>query len=184
MKNNSAFFLDRDGVINTEKDYVYRVDDFDFIDGIFDACQALNKAGYKIIIITNQAGIGRGYYTEKDFSNLTHWMLEKFKQNNVAIEGVYFCPHHPTHGKGKYLQSCTCRKPEPGMLHQAALEHNINLKKSFLVGDKISDIKAGQTAGVGRCFFVKTGKPIPDKDSVCANGDFNTLLDVVNFISS
>jgi len=184
VKKNKAIFLDRDGVVNIEKDYVYRVSDFDFIDGVFEACLAFNKADYKLIIMTNQAGIGRGYYTELDFDKLTNWMLEKFNQYNIHIDGVYYCPHHPVHGKGQYLKICECRKPEPGMILKASKDHDLDLDRSILVGDKLSDIKAGQTAGIGRNYFVRTGKFIPEKDSVLADDIFDTLYDVVNFISS
>lgn len=153
MKKNRAVFLDRDGVINIEKDYVYRISDFTFIDGVFDVCQTFIKAGYKIIVMTNQAGIGRGYYSELDFERLTNWMLEKFKQHNVNVDGVYFCPHHPVHGKGNYLVSCQCRKPEPGMIIKASEDHDLDLENSILIGDKLSDIKAGQRAGIGQSFF-------------------------------
>lgn len=183
MKKNKAIFLDRDGVVNIEKDYVYRIDDFVFIDGVFDACLALNQAGYIIIIMTNQAGIGRGYYTETDFFNLTNWMLSEFKKKSINIEDVYFCPHHAVHGKGKYLTSCECRKPKPGMIIKASVEHKLDLENSFLVGDKLTDIQAGQAAGIGQNFFVRTGKSIPDEHCTLADGVFNTLPDVVNFIS-
>jgi len=180
---NKAAFLDRDGVINIEKNYVNQVEDFVFIDGVIEACYLLNQAGYKIIIITNQAGIGRGYYTEDDFMNLTNWMLDKFKYHKVKIEGVYFCPHHATHGKGKYLQSCECRKPMPGMINRAILEHQLDVDSSFLVGDKLSDIQAGQAAGVRQNFFVRTGKVVSEEEGAFADGIFDTLSDVVNFIS-
>ncbi len=184
MIKSKVVFLDRDGVINEDKDYVYKIKDFVFIESVVESCLNFSRAGYKIIIITNQAGIGRGYYTEKDFWVLTDWMLAAFKLCGVTIEAVYFCPHHPTHGKGEYLQACQCRKPEPGMLIKAAKEYNLDLESSFLVGDKLSDIKAGQAAGVGRNFLVKTGKPIADDEGRLADGVFDTLSDVVNFISS
>jgi len=184
VMKNKAIFLDRDGVINKEKDYVYKIDDFAFIDGVVDACLKLVSTGYKIIVITNQAGIGRGYYTEKDFGVLTDWMLVSFKKLGVSIDAVYFCPHHPVYGQGDYLINCQCRKPEPGMIIKAAAIHNLDLEHSFLVGDKLSDIKAGQAAGVGQNYFVRTGKLIPQKEGALADGIFDTLYDVVNFISS
>jgi len=145
---NKAVFLDRDGIINVDHGYVYQKGDFEFVDGIFDVClDAINK-GYLLVVITNQSGIARGKYSEEDFLLLSQWMKEKFKEKNVHIHDVYFCPHHPTKGKGSYLVSCNCRKPEPGMLLKASDEHKIDLKQSVFIGDKGSDMKAAQNAGI------------------------------------
>src|SRR5210317_2107951 len=100
MLPRPAVFLDRDGVINKEGGYVHNVDEFHFIDGVFDACREMSKAGYRLIVITNQAGIARGYYTEDDFHHLTKWMLNEFRQHGIEIDDVYYCPHHPVHGVG------------------------------------------------------------------------------------
>ena len=143
-----AVFLDRDGVINQETDYVHKVDEFHFIDGVFDACREMSKAGYRLIVITNQAGIARGYYTEDDFQQLTKWMLDTFRQQGIEIDDVYYCPHHPIHGVGDYRRDCDCRKPAPGMIIRAAQEHSLDLQRSILVGDKVTDIEAGRAAGV------------------------------------
>lgn len=142
-----AIFLDRDGIINIDKGYVYRIDDFEFCDGIFDICRHFNTLGYALIVVTNQSGIGRGYYSENDFNKVTHWMLESFRRNQVHITAVYHCPHRPD-------QECSCRKPRPGMLLQAAKEHRINLSKSWLIGDKKSDIEAAIAAGVGNTILI------------------------------
>ncbi len=143
-----ALFLDRDGVINIDHAYVYQSENFNFIDGIFELCQAVQSLGYKIFVITNQAGIGRGYYTELEFDKLTQWMLDIFKQHNVIIEKVYFCPHHPEHGIGQYKQDSYFRKPNPGMILQAVAEFDIDLQHSVLIGDKLTDIYAGKSAGI------------------------------------
>lgn len=148
-----ALFLDRDGVINVDHGYVSRPEDFDFIEGIFDVVLAANRAGYLVIVVTNQAGIGRGYYTEEDFHQITDWMRKQFALRGAHIEAVYFCPYHPEHGVGEYRQDSNCRKPAPGMLLQAAREHDIDLTHSVIVGDKPSDIRAGQRAGVGTLLF-------------------------------
>jgi D-glycero-D-manno-heptose 1,7-bisphosphate phosphatase len=140
---NKAIFLDRDGVVNIEKNYVYKIRDFEFIDGIFDLCKKYQDEGYFIIIITNQAGIARGYYTEGDFRVLTRWMINEFKQHDVKISKVYHCPHYPD-----ITGPCYCRKPNPGMILQAKEEFNLNLKECVLVGDKESDIQAGRNAGI------------------------------------
>jgi D-glycero-D-manno-heptose 1,7-bisphosphate phosphatase len=148
-----ALFLDRDGVVNVDHDYVYRPEDFEFIEGIFNLSRAAQRQGYLLIVITNQAGIGRGYYSEADFEALTAWMIERFNEEGVGIDGVYHCPFHPEHGIGPYKADVPCRKPNPGMILQAATEHGIDLAHSVLVGDKVTDIEAGLAAGVGRRFL-------------------------------
>jgi D-glycero-D-manno-heptose 1,7-bisphosphate phosphatase len=154
---NKALFIDRDGVINRERNYVYRIDDFEFLPGIFTSLKKFNYLGYLIIIITNQAGIGRGIYTEEDYNKLTTWMLDEFKNNGVEITDVYFDPYHPEHGVGKYKKESYDRKPNPGMILKASEKHALNLKKSILIGDKLSDIQAGLNAEVGKLFMVSTG---------------------------
>lgn len=153
MSLRPALFLDRDGVINIDHAYVYRPENFEFIDGIFDLCRMAKKLEYLLIVVTNQAGIGRGYYTEADFMKLTKWMREVFLREGAPIDGIYFCPFHPEHGLGVYKAESLCRKPAPGMILQAAEEHGIDLAKSMLIGDKLSDMQAGVAAGVGCNFF-------------------------------
>lgn len=148
-----ALFLDRDGVINIDHAYVHRWEDFQFIDGIFELVIAANQAGYLVIVVTNQAGIGRGYYTEADFHALTEWMRTQFAQQDARIDAVYFCPFHPEYGVGGFKRESECRKPRPGMLLQAAREHGIDLAASIMVGDKISDMEAAQCAGIKRLFY-------------------------------
>jgi D-glycero-D-manno-heptose 1,7-bisphosphate phosphatase len=143
-----ALFLDRDGVINVEKNYVYRIEDFEFIDGIFELCKTAQDLGYAIVVITNQAGIGRGYYTEADFHHLNDWMVEQFRQRGIHIDGVYFCPFHPTGGIGEYRRESYDRKPNPGMLLKARNDLDIDLDRSIMVGDKSSDLQAAQNAGI------------------------------------
>jgi len=145
-----ALFLDRDGVVNYDRGYVHRKEDFVFIEGIFDLVRAANAAGYLCIIATNQSGIGRGLYTEADFNALMGWVGNVFTQHGAQIDAVYFCPNHPEHGRGAYRKKCQFRKPAPGMLLRAADERQVNLPQSILVGDNLSDIEAGNSAGVGR----------------------------------
>ena len=147
-----ALFLDRDGVINIDHAYVFRAADFEFIDGIFDLVLAAKKSGYLVIIVTNQAGIGRGYYTEADFHRLMDWVGSQFVSRGSHIDGVYFCPDHPEHGVGAYRKDSAFRKPGPGMLLQAAADHDIDLTNSIMVGDKVSDVEAGRAAGVCKLF--------------------------------
>ncbi|MDR2887526.1 MAG: HAD family hydrolase [Bacteroidales bacterium] len=140
---NKALFIDRDGVINTDKVHVYRMEDFEFTSGIFDLCKLYSRAGYLIIIITNQAGIAKGLYTENDFNYLMEWVVGRFYSNGIIIDGVYHCPHHPD-----YTGECNCRKPGPGMLLQAASDYSLCMKNCMLIGDSESDIEAGRRAGI------------------------------------
>lgn len=148
MNRRPALFLDRDGVINVDHAYVGKQEDFEFVDGIFELCRSAKELGYLIFVVTNQAGVGRGYYTEQDFLNLTDWMSDGFKMQGINIDKVYFCPSHPEHGIGKYKVDSPNRKPNPGMILQAIDEFEIDLARSVLVGDKESDIQAGIAAGV------------------------------------
>ncbi len=143
-----ALFLDRDGVINVEKNYLYKQEDFEFIDGIFDLCRYFQDEGYAIVVVTNQSGICRGYYSEEDFRKLTEWMEAEFSKRGIEIAKTYHCPHHPD-----FTGSCNCRKPEPGMFLQAQKELALDLQKSVMVGDKQSDIEAAQKAGVQECYL-------------------------------
>jgi D-glycero-D-manno-heptose 1,7-bisphosphate phosphatase len=179
-----AVFLDRDGVINRESNYVHKVDEFHFIDGVFAACREMSESGYRLIVITNQAGIARGYYTEDDFLQLTKWMLDTFRQQGIEIDGVYYCPHHPVHGAGDYGRDCDCRKPAPGMILRAAQEHTLDLQRSILVGDKVTDIEAGRAAGVGCCVLVLTGHPVPDQDLDKADTVFDDLPGVASALAN
>jgi len=144
-----ALFLDRDGVINVDHAYVHRKEDFHFVDGIFELVATAKSAGYLVVVVTNQAGIGRGYYTEADFHRLMDWVKEQFALRAGCIDGIYFCPHHPDHGVGDYRKESSFRKPGPGMLLQAAKDLDIDLANSIMVGDKVSDAQAGLAAGVG-----------------------------------
>lgn len=149
MGKSRALFLDRDGVINVDHGYVCRAEEFEFIDGIFDLCRDAVARDYRIVVVTNQAGIGRGYYTEQDFHALTVWMRERFCAQGVDIADVYFCPFHPEHGIGEFKRESADRKPAPGMILRAAREHALDLAGSVLVGDHDTDLAAGVAAGVG-----------------------------------
>ena len=138
---NKALFLDRDGVININHGHVHKIEEFDFIDGIFDLCKLAKEKNFIIIIVTNQAGIGKGYYTENQFLSLNQWMLDMFKQYGISIDQVYYCPHRPE-------DNCNCRKPNPGMIIKAINEYDIDVKNSILIGDKQSDIDAAIAAGI------------------------------------
>ncbi|MCD6173813.1 MAG: D-glycero-beta-D-manno-heptose 1,7-bisphosphate 7-phosphatase [Sulfurimonas sp.] len=152
-----ALFLDRDGVINVEKDYLYKIEDFEFIDGIMELSRYYQDSGYKIFVVTNQSGIARKYYTEKDFLKLSSWMIREFEKNNINIYKVYYCPHHPDIS-GK----CSCRKPHVGMLLQAKKEFDIDLKNSIIIGDKERDIEAGLNAGLRETYLFDESETIKD----------------------
>lgn len=136
---NKAVFLDRDGTINVEKDYLYKIEDFEFLPGVIEALRVLQSAGYKLVVITNQSGIARGYYTEGDFQKLNTWMLNELKDCGVEIAAVYYCPHHPEAKIEKYREECSCRKPRLGMYEQAIKDFDIALEESYAIGDKIRD---------------------------------------------
>ena len=162
MKYTKALFLDRDGVINYNFGYVYKINKFKFIEGIFNLVETAKKKGYLVIVVTNQAGIGRGLYTEKDFLILMKWVKIKFKENNSSIDDVFFSPFHPKHGIGSYKKDSYLRKPNPGMLIDAQKKHKIDLSKSMIIGDNISDIKAGKLAGLKINFLLTDDKSSPD----------------------
>jgi D-glycero-D-manno-heptose 1,7-bisphosphate phosphatase len=128
-----ALFLDRDGVINVDHGYVHRPEDFHFMDGIFDVARAARTHGYRLVVVTNQAGIGRGRYGETQFHALTDWMCLRFGEERALIDRVYFPPYHPTAGLGEYKQDHVSRKPRPGMLFQAQRELGIDLAASILI---------------------------------------------------
>lgn len=151
-----AVFLDRDGTINLEKDYLYRPEDLEFIPGAPQAIARLNQAGLLVIVVTNQSGVARGYFSVEDVNRLHQSMQQRLVEVGAHIDAFYLCPHHPDKGLGAYRGDCECRKGKPGMLIQAAVEWDIDLPGSFMVGDKESDLAAGIAAGC-RSFLVTTG---------------------------
>ena len=153
-----TIFLDRDGVINKEVGYLHIIEDFEFIDGVFDTCLYFQSLSYQIIIVTNQSGIERGYYNENDFHIVNNWMLEQFKDQGVDILDVFFCPHGPE-------SNCDCRKPKPGMFNQADKKYGINMEESWMIGDKEADITAANAAGIQNTILVKSGHAIDEVNS-------------------
>jgi D-glycero-D-manno-heptose 1,7-bisphosphate phosphatase len=145
---NRALFLDRDGVINEDYGYVHKIEDFHFREGIFDVCRAAQKARLKIIVVTNQAGIGRGLYDTKQFHDITNYMISSFKIQKINISGVYFCPFHPEFGLGYYKRESYDRKPNPGMLLKACAAHCVNPMSSLMIGDRESDRVAALRIGI------------------------------------
>ena len=153
-----TIFLDRDGVINKDINYLYKVKDFQFIDGIFDSCIYFQKLGFKIIVVTNQSGISRNYFSEKEYKNLTNWMLNEFRKNGIKILDVFHCPHLPN-------SNCSCRKPMPGMFIDAKKKYNIDMENSWLIGDKETDIIAANSSGISNTILVKSNHKINELDS-------------------
>ncbi len=149
-----ALFLDRDGVINVDHGHVGRREDFDFLPGIFELVRAANAEGYVVLVVTNQAGIGRGLYSEGDFRELTIWMMGEFEARAARIDCVYYCPFHPRYGTGSFLRESAGRKPAPGMFVRAAADWQLDLAASIMVGDKPSDMIAAAAAGVTNLFIL------------------------------
>lgn len=144
MKKKRAVFLDRDGTINEDKGYLYRIEDFVYLDGVLDALKLFHKMGFLIVIITNQSGIARGYYTEKDMEKLHKWMVEDLAEKGAPVAGLYYCPHYPESKIEKYKKTCQCRKPGTALFKRAAEELQIEMEKSYAIGDKIRDLKICQ----------------------------------------
>ena len=153
-----TIFLDRDGVINKEVGYLFRISDFEFIEGVFDVCLYFHHLGYKIIIISNQSGIARGYYNENDYLKLTEWMLSQFNNNGTKILDTFYCLHGPE-------ENCECRKPKPGMLFEAKKQHNIDIENSWMIGDKETDIEAANLSGINNTILVRSGHPVDESNS-------------------
>ena len=152
-----AVFLDRDGVLNKDPPhYAHRLDQLELIPRSGTAVKILNEHGYLVIIISNQSGVARGYYTEKEVSVFNNALLMKIREFGGEVDAIYYCPHHPDSNIEKYKIECYCRKPNPGMLLNAAKEHDIDLGKSYVIGDKWSDIEAGKNAGC-QAILVLTG---------------------------
>ena len=146
-----SIFLDRDGVINKEINYLHKIEDFEFIDGVFEVCIYLQSLKYQLIIVTNQSGISRQFYTENDYQIITKWMINQFKKNDIKIFDVFHCPHGPN-------SNCTCRKPKPGMFIDAQIKHNIDMQNSWMIGDKEIDITSANSAGISNTILLRSGR--------------------------
>ena len=151
-----VIFLDRDGTINVEKSYLHKWEDFEFEKNAIEGLKELKNLGYEFIVVTNQSGIGRGYYTEEDLVTLNNQMTEKLKEFGIEILECFYCPHHPEKGIGKYKVDCNCRKPNPGMLLEGIKKYNVDIDNSFMIGDKKGDLEAGKKAGL-KSILVLTG---------------------------
>ena len=172
--SKKAIFLDRDGVINKEVNYLYKIENFEFINGIFGSCLYFQNLGYIIIIITNQSGISREFYSDNDYQKLSAWMLEEFSKHGIIIQDTFYCPHGPE-------SNCRCRKPKPGMFIEAKKKHNINMKESWMIGDSEIDIQSANGADIQNTILVRSGKKIIGPTS---NAKFilDSIKEAPNFI--
>ena len=169
-----SIFLDRDGVINRDTDYLHKIKEFEFLDGIFEACKHFQSLNFKIIIITNQSGIGRGYFSEIEYMKITKWMINELNKNDVKILDIFHCPHAPE-------SNCDCRKPKPGMFIAAKNKYNINMEESWMVGDSERDITAASLAGIKNTILVRSGHQT-DKENSQAKYQLNSIKDIRNTI--
>lgn len=151
MSKLKAVFLDRDGIINIDKRYLYTIEDFEFVPGIIDILKYLQKRSFLLFIITNQSGINRGFYTHDDFHKLTQWMCNKLSEKDILISKIEYCPHQPS-------DNCNCRKPKTGMIENILKEFNIDLENSWLIGDKNSDIECAINIGISNTILFDNGK--------------------------
>ena len=183
-----VIFLDRDGTLNVEVNYLHRKEDLVLLPRVPEALKAFKDQGYKLVVITNQAGVARGYYTEDDVRELHRYMNELLAEQGAEIDAFYYCPHHPEHGIGKYKIQCHCRKPETGMFEMAEQDFDVDKASSWMIGDKLIDIEAGRNYGV-RTVLVGTGYGAGVHEEQKKKGDFpydlyaNDLLEAYNEIN-
>lgn len=173
-----AIFLDRDGTINVDYKYVHKIDDFDFIDGVIDAMKELKAMGFLLVITTNQSGIARNIFTEEQFHTLTEWMDWSLMDRGIEMDGIYYCPHDPN------VDTCECRKPNPGMILMASKELGIDISESYMVGDRLSDLMSGKNAGVKKTVLVKTGDELTEESKAQADWIIDSLADLPNKIKN
>ena len=174
MEKQKTIFLDRDGVINIDKHYLYKVEDFEFTKNLFETCIYFQELGYQLIIVTNQSGIGRKYFTQSDFEKLTKWMLNKFKMNKINILDIFYCPHTPK-------DNCNCRKPKSGMIIQACEKYDIDLANSWMIGDKISDIDLAFNAGIKNSILISS-EYIKSKENLKTKYIIKNIIEAKNII--
>ena len=178
MEENKFILFDRDGVINIEKSYLYKIEDFEYETGLIEGLKKLKKLGYRFLIITNQAGIAKGYYTEEDYLKLEKFIMDDLKNKGIEIEKTYYCPHHPE-GKGIYHKECECRKPNIGNFLKAINEFFIDVEKSFMVGDRITDLIPAEKLGF-KTVMVKTGYGMENISKLTDYGLKSLVVENVN----
>ena len=179
---NRAIFCDRDNtLVLDEKGYLHKLKDLVFLPGVIDGLKKLQKR-FLLIIVTNQSGIGRGYYKEGDYFKFRDNMHNELRKNGIEITAEYFCPHHPENGIGKYKLNCNCRKPKTGMFEEAKEEHNIDFSKSWMIGDKIDDIKSGKNIGAKTIGIISRESTIEELEEAGADFIAADLREAVNYI--
>lgn len=156
MAMERVIFLDRDGTLNEEVHYLHKKEDLKILKGVPEALRKLRESGYRLVVVTNQAGVARGYYQEEDVKALHRYMNELLTPAGAGIDGFFYCPHHPEHGIGQYKRVCHCRKPDIGMFEQAERYFGVDKAHSWMIGDKLIDMEAGRNYGV-RTVLVGTG---------------------------
>jgi D-glycero-D-manno-heptose 1,7-bisphosphate phosphatase len=176
VTQHRAVFLDRDGVINVDHGYVHKVEDFRFVPGSDDAMRRLQAAGWRLVVVTNQSGLARGLYSKADYDRFTAHLQRELAAAGVSVDAVLHCPHLPDATVAAYRLQCDCRKPAPGMLLRAARDLRLDLAASVMVGDRLSDIEAGRTAGVGHNVLVRSGHaPEPGDAERAADAVYDNL---------
>jgi len=176
VSDRRALFLDKDGVINVDHGYVCTPERTEFVEGIFDVCRVATRRGHLVVVITNQAGIGRGYYSEREFLAYMDWVRSSFAERGAQLDAVYYCPHHPVHGVDQYLRVCECRKPAPGLILSAQHDLGIDLAHSVFLGDSPSDMQAGAAAGVGTCIMLHPVNEAASEGPAIAPADMERIL--------
>jgi D-glycero-D-manno-heptose 1,7-bisphosphate phosphatase len=177
-----AIFLDRDGTLNADVGFTHRVDDLRLLDGVADGLRHFGQLGFQLLITTNQSGIARGYFSEDQMHAFNVALVERLRTEGIAIAGVYFCPFHPTEGQGKYCAESPLRKPNPGMILAAAKDHHLDLPASFAIGDKASDVAAGQAAGCGT-ILIAGGRHEGGEEGVTADFVARDLREAAEYVA-
>lgn len=175
-----AVFLDRDGTINQDFGYLYKKEQFIFLPHVLDTLRKLQDKGYLLIIITNQSGIARGYYTEKDFEKLNSWMIEELNKEGIQIAGGYYCPHHPGAAVEAYRKECDCRKPKTGLFYRAQADHDIDFSQSLAIGDRLRDCSiCFETECKGFVIAGEETQPTEKKGDIVFIDDIAEVLDYI-----
>lgn len=176
---DKVVFLDRDGTINKEINYLYKKENFEFIPKAPEAIKLFHDLGYKVIVITNQAGVARGLYTEKDIEVLHRYIDDLLSEKDTYMDAYYYCPHHPEGIIKKYSFVCDCRKPKAGLINKVIKDYNVDLKNSLMIGDKEIDIQTGKSSGIGKNILVRSGHKI-EENNTQADMIFDNIYEVAN----